>query len=191
MKFLLASTSPRRRELFKSIVEDFEIASPHFDEESIKCSNVKNYVKALSKGKAGAVFNKSVGDWCVIGADTVVILNNKVLGKPKNRAQAKDMLKELSGKTHKVLTGVCIMFRIDAIETIINFVDETTVEFINLSEEMINEYISTTEPYDKAGGYAIQGLAGKFVKKINGSFHNVVGFPITRIYEILKQENLI
>ena len=133
MKFLLASTSPRRKELFKQILNDFEIASPHFDERSVKIKSPKKLVKVLAKGKANAVFEKSVGDWCVVGADTMVVLNNKLIGKPENLEDAVKIINDLSGKMHKVITGVCIMIRQEEIETCYNFSVVSKVFFNKLS----------------------------------------------------------
>ena len=114
------------------------------------------------------------------------------MGKPKDEFEAKKMLKMLSGKTHKVLTGVCVKSTIDEeLVTTSSFVCCSKVYFKKLSEEEIENYVSTKEPMDKAGAYAIQGLAGKFVEKINGSFHNIVGLPVSQLYSILKDENLI
>ena len=191
MKFLLASTSPRRKMLLKNVIENFEIASPHFDESTVVCKNAKNLVKKLAYKKAEAVFSKSKGDWCVIGADTVVALNNEIIGKPKDNVDAKKILKKLSGKKHHVHTGVCILFRQGEVETKINFVVSAVLYFENIDEKEIEKYILTGEPADKAGAYAIQGYGGKFIKKISGSYHSIVGLPIAEIYQVLKEEKLI
>lgn len=192
MKIILASTSPRRQELLKTIVESFEIASPHFDENTIIEKRAKKLVEKLSCGKAEAVFAKAQGEWCVIGADTVVCLKTgEILGKPKNGQHAKEMLRKISGNTHYVLTGVCVLYRRDDSKHKICFVEKSKVTFKNLSEKEIDDYIKTTEPLDKAGAYAIQGLAGKFVKSINGSFSNIVGLPTEQLYEVLLSEKLI
>lgn len=192
MKIILASTSPRRHELLKSVVEDFEIASPHFDEDSVKEKNAKKLVQKLSCGKAEAVFEKAQGEWCVIGADTVVCLKSgKVLGKPADEKQAKIMLKSLSDSTHYVLTGVCVLYRREDSVHKISFVEKTKVNFKKLEDAEIDRYIATKEPLDKAGAYAIQGLAGKFVKSVNGSVSNIIGLPTAQLYEVLLQENLI
>ena len=121
MKFLLASTSPRRKELFKQLFSDFEVASPHFDERSVKIKNPKKLVETLAYGKANAVFEKSKGDWCVVGADTMVVLGNELIGKPKDEKDAVRIITKLSGKSHKVITGVCVMIRQGDIETTYKF----------------------------------------------------------------------
>lgn len=191
MKFLLASTSPRRRELFKQITTNFEIASPHFDEKSVQIKNPKKLVETLAYGKAKAVFEKAQGDWCVVGADTMVVDGNNIIGKPKDLKDAFKMVKSFSGKTHKVITGVCIFIRQDDIETCYKFAVTSKVFFNTLTDAEIKNYVETENVLDKAGAYAIQEGAGKFIKKIEGSFHNIVGLPIAEIYEILKQEDLL
>ena len=119
----------------------------------------------------------------VICADTVVVCNDKILGKPKTKDEAFEMIKSLSGKVHLVVTGTAISYQND-----LNlFLETTEVEVIDLSFDEINEYINTNEPYDKAGGYAIQGIFGKYIKKINGDYYNVVGLPISRLYVELKK----
>ena len=191
MKYLLASTSPRRRELLKYIVSEFEIASPHFDESTVKIKSAKRLVKKLAYEKANAVFSKSQNDWCVIGADTIVAIGNEVIGKPKNNADAKKILKKLSGKKHHVHTGVCVLARQGEVETKINFVVSATIYFEKIDDKEIEKYILTGEPADKAGAYAIQGYGGKFIKKINGSYHTIVGLPITELYQVLMAEKLL
>lgn len=192
MKIILASTSPRRHELLKTITTDFEIASPKFDEGTVKQKSAKKLVEELSFGKAQAVFEKAKGDWCVIGSDTVVCLKSgEVLGKPKDQKDAKSMLKKISGTTHYVLTGVCVLYRNEDIEHKISFVEKSKVTFKKLTDLEIETYILTNEPMDKAGAYAMQGLAGKFVKSINGSYSNIVGLPTEQLYEVLLQEGII
>ena len=192
MKYILASKSPRRKELLQTIVNDFEIIDSNFDEDSIKCKSPRKLVTELSKGKCQAVFNSQKGERCVIGADSVVVIDNKVLGKPKNEEDAKKMLKMLRGRKHKVLTGVCVMATMDdESEVLASFVCSSTVLFRYMEDKEIDEYIATKEPMDKAGAYAIQGMAGKFVQKISGSFHNIVGLPTAHLYIVLKNEGLI
>ena len=191
MKIILASTSPRRQELLKLIVEDFEIASPKFDEDSVKDKSPKKLVEKLSIGKASAVFEKAVGDWCVIGADTIVVLGDEVLGKPKNKDDAKNMLRKLSGTKHDILTGVCVLIRRGEVESKLSFVEKTTVNMINLTDEEIESYVDTKEPLDKAGSYAIQGKASKFIEGIKGNYHNIVGLPVCSLYKVLREENVL
>ena len=120
-----------------------------------------------------------VADETVLGADTIVVLDDKILGKPKDREDAYNMLKALSGRVHSVFTGVCVIEN----GTSMTFAEETQVEFLPLTDEEINRYLDTDEPYDKAGAYGIQGYASKFVRGISGDYFNVVGLPISAIYE--------
>lgn len=191
MKIYLASTSPRRKELFANIVKEFEIKESNFNEDSIKYKSPKMLVKVLSTEKCKAVFDNLNEEVCVIGADTVVCVANQILGKPKDEEDAKKMLKMLSGTSHKVLTGVCVMISDNETQTKINFTTSSTVFFREIGNDEIEEYVKTNEPFGKAGGYAIQGIAGKFVEKINGSFHNIVGLPIAQLYKVLKEEQII
>ena len=192
MEIILASKSPRRKELLSTIVNDFKIIESTFDESSIKINNPKKLVKALAQGKCEKVFNKTTGVRCVIGADSIVVVNNKILGKPKTEEKAKEMLRLISGTKHQVLTGMCIKYTFDnELVSQLSFVCSSTVYFKKLDEKEIEEYVNSKEPLDKAGAYAIQGLAGKFVEKINGSFHNIVGLPVAQLYSVLKQENII
>lgn len=192
MEIILASKSPRRKELLSTIVNDFKIIESTFDESSIKINNPKKLVKALAQGKCEKVFNETTGVRCVIGADSIVVVNNKVLGKPKTEEKAKEMLRLISGTKHQVLTGMCIKYTFDnELVSQLSFVCSSTVYFKKLDEKEIEEYVNSKEPLDKAGAYAIQGLAGKFVEKINGSFHNIVGLPVAQLYNVLKQENII
>ncbi|MBR4002821.1 MAG: septum formation inhibitor Maf [Clostridia bacterium] len=192
MEIILASKSPRRKELLSTIVNDFKIIESTFDESSIKINNPKKLVKALAQGKCEKVFNETTGVRCVIGADSIVVVNNKVLGKPKTEEKAKEMLRLISGTKHQVLTGMCIKYTFDnELVSQLSFVCSSTVYFKKLDEKEIEEYVNSKEPLDKAGAYAIQGLAGKFVEKINGSFHNIVGLPVAQLYSVLKQENII
>lgn len=191
MKIYLASKSPRRQEVLKTIISDFEVKESGFDESSIKKASPKSLVKALSEGKCQEVFNNLSGKRCVIGADTVVCYKNEILGKPKDGNDAKRMLNLLSGNTHKVLTGVCVMITDEESITKISFVSSSNVTFNKLTKQEIEDYVETGEPSDKAGAYAIQGLAGKFVQKISGSYHGIVGLPIAQLYKILKEEEII
>jgi len=192
MEIILASKSPRRKDLLSTIVNDFKIIESTFDESSIKINNPKKLVKALAQGKCEKVFNETTAVRCVIGADSIVVVNNKVLGKPKTEEKAKEMLRLISGTKHQVLTGMCIKYTFDnELVSQLSFVCSSTVYFKKLDEKEIEEYVNSKEPLDKAGAYAIQGLAGKFVEKINGSFHNIVGLPVAQLYSVLKQENII
>lgn len=178
---ILASASPRRRELLSLITEDFKVIPSDAEEtvpENIETEKTAEY---LAEIKAKAVAEKYPLD-IVIGSDTCVVAEGKILGKPKDKNDARQMMQTLSGKTHKVITGCAI---VKGSKTV-SFSVETSVEFYPLSEEQIEEYINSSEPYDKAGGYGIQGKAALFVKGIKGDYFNVVGLPIAELNLKLK-----
>ncbi len=177
--FILASQSPRRREILERFFEDFKIV-PSNTNESVIAENPREKAIEVARKKAWEVYNRTGGT--VLGADTIVVLENKVLGKPKNEEEAEKMLKLLSGKVHEVITGYCI---IHEGKEITGF-EATKVKFRELSEEEIKWYVSTGEPLDKAGAYAIQGKAAIFIEWIHGDFYNVVGLPIKVVLELKK-----
>ncbi|HBF44765.1 MAG TPA: septum formation protein Maf [Clostridiales bacterium] len=179
---ILASRSPRRIELLKKLVSSFKIIIPEVEE--IKVGNAELICLENAKLKAFAVA-KNFPDEVVIGADTVVALNGEILGKPIDKAQNELILKKLSGSVHEVLTGYAVIFGKKEFFGI----EKTQVIFNDLSETEILDYVSSEDGLDKAGGYAIQN--GKFVKKIVGSYDNVVGFPTERIENILKDLKVI
>lgn len=180
MKIVLASASPRRKELMQLINTDFDVRPSDFDETGISAKTPEELVKKLAEGKALATDYRQ--DETVIGCDTVVAVGGEVLGKPKDKADAVRMMHLLSGCTHSVYTGVCILH--SGKKHI--FAEETKVTFFPLSEEEIEAYTDSAEPYDKAGAYGIQGKAGLFVEKIEGDYNNVVGFPAARVNRVLK-----
>lgn len=175
---ILASKSPRRKELLSLITEDFIIKTADVDETLPKGIKPDKAVEYLSKIKAEPFDN---GTDTVIGADTVVAIDGRILGKPKNRDDAFNMLKMLSGRAHSVFTGVTVIRP----DQSITFSVETKVKFFDLTDEEINRYINTDEPYDKAGAYAIQGKGSLFVEKIDGDYFNVVGLPISTLNKYL------
>lgn len=182
MKYILASGSPRRKELLKFVIPEFEIITADIEEicpETIKTKQRPEYL-ALKKAKAIAEKYK---DATVIGADTAVFLGENMLGKPKSVADAKNMLKSLSGKTHSVITGCAIVN--GAKEK--SFSVETKVKFLELDDNEIDDYIKTNEPFDKAGGYGIQGFGALLVESIMGDYFNVVGLPISKLNIYLKE----
>jgi septum formation protein len=180
-KIILASASPRRKEILSLLFDTFEILPANIDESVVSFKNPKKAVSQLAKKKALSVYEKNQ-ESVVIGADTIVVYKNKVLGKPKDKEDAFNMLKLLSGKKHKVITGVAIISKQFQTE----FFEISDVYFSTLTDDEINKYIETKEPFDKAGSYAIQGIAGKFIEKIKGDYHNIVGFPLHKTYSILK-----
>ena len=183
MKLVLASKSPRRSEILKNAGFDFIIRTADADETIAEGTNPENAVVMLAARKAMAVERNE--EEIVLGADTIVVLDDKILGKPKDREDAFNMLRSLSGRVHSVFTGVCAI----SDKGSMTFAEETKVEFYPLTDEEINSYIDTKDCYDKAGAYGIQGLASKFVRGINGDYFNVVGLPISSVYKkILKNQ---
>ena len=178
---ILASKSPRRIELMTLAGFDF-ISVPAVKDENIpNGTSPQDAVLMLSHQKALEIAEKYTSD-TVIGADTVVALDDEIMGKPKTEQDAFDMLKKLSGKTHTVLTGVCVI----SPDKQINFYEKTEVEFYPLGDDEIKQYIASGEPMDKAGAYGIQEKGAMFVKSINGDFYNVVGLPIARLARELR-----
>lgn len=177
MKLVLASKSPRRSEILKNAGIDFTVRVADADETIPDGAKPQDAVVFLAARKAMAV--PRAEDELVLGADTVVVLDDKILGKPKDQDDAYNMIKALSGRVHSVFTGVCAIGN----GVSMKFSEETKVEFLPLADDEINTYIGTNEPYDKAGAYGIQGLASKFIRGIEGDYFNVVGLPMSRIYE--------
>ena len=185
MKLVLASKSPRRSEILKNAGYEFTVRVADADETIPEGTKPEDAVVFLAARKAMAV--ERADDEIVLGADTIVVLDNKILGKPKDREDAYNMLKSLSGRVHSVFTGVCIIENGKSM----TFAEETEVQFLSLTDEEIYGDIDTNDCYDKAGAYGIQGYASKFVKGINGDYFNVVGLPISAIFEkfFKKQKN--
>ncbi|HHU83710.1 MAG TPA: septum formation protein Maf [Clostridiales bacterium] len=179
MKILLASASPRRKELMEKAGFSIEIKPSDTDENIVFDGNVGEYVMKLAEIKS---IDASADD-IVVSADTVVAIDNKILGKPENRQAAYDMLKTLSGNIHSVYTGVCV--KKGKVKEI--FFEKTDVEFFDLTDEEIYKYIDTGEPFDKAGGYGVQSKACIFVKRIDGDYYNVVGLPIAKVYRAVSK----
>jgi len=185
MKFILASSSPRRRELLIRLQTHFDIILPDVDESIIPPEgSPETYCTALAELKANDI-SQHYPNNLVIGSDTIVELDNNIMGKPEDKTMAQNMLKTLSGKTHHVYTGVCLKWADKNIHHL--FAEITMVTFRELSEADINHYIGSCPPYDKAGSYGIQDWSAVFVKEIKGCYDNVVGFPISRFYEELKK----
>ena len=179
---ILASQSARRKELLKYIFDEFEIIPSGADETPPEGLEPESIPEVLSIRKALDVA-KDKHDSLVIGCDTVVILDGRIFGKPKDLADAADMLRALSGRTHKVVSGVCLSCK----GRTLSFSQRTDVTFYPLSEEDILRYITESSPLDKAGSYGIQDKGGLFVKAINGDHYNVIGFPIARLKIELKR----
>ncbi len=187
-RFILASASPRRRELLEQVGAEFEII-PAVGEEVIASSEPKEAVMELSAQKAAEVAGKLQGENAVIlGADTVVVYGGQILGKPRDAADAEQMLSMLCGNTHSVYTGVTIIRMQNGQTERCSFYEETKVTMYPMSREQIVSYIRTGEPMDKAGAYGIQGKGALFVEKINGDYNNVVGLPIAKVFQMLESK---
>ena len=180
-KVVLASSSPRRLELFKMIGLQ-PLVIPAKIEEPINGDKPYLQVMRNAKNKASTIASRMDSETVVIGADTIVVLENKILGKPENALQAKEFLTLLSGKTHKFYTGVCICWKTIQVT---NY-ERSLVEFSPLSDTDIDAYIATDEPMDKAGAYGVQGYGSQFIKRITGCYYNVMGFPINLFYRMLS-----
>lgn len=188
MRVILASLSPRRKELMNLIIGGFDIEAADIDEraieESLKDEDPLKVSEALALEKALAIA-KTHPDDVVIGADTSVIASGKILGKPVDKDEAREMLTMLSGIEHVVATGVAVVLG----EKVISFTEETKVRFYDPSpymDKLIEDYINTPDPYDKAGGYGIQTQGALLVEKIDGDYLNVVGLPVARLARVLS-----
>ena len=184
-KIILASASPRRRELLEQGGIPFTVI-PSQAEEKITTDQPVQAVEELSYLKCSDIYEKSLGDVLVIGADTVVASEGKILGKPSSQKDAVKMLQSLQGREHEVYTGVTIMAREGNENRKKTFHEKTKVVFYPMSDEEIRSYVNTGEPMDKAGAYGIQGKSAVFIKEISGDYNNVVGLPLARLYQELK-----
>lgn len=185
-EIVLASASPRRREILESLGINFRIAPSGADEDIPEGTPPYLAVERLSLLKAADVAKDENKDALVLGADTVVVLDGEILGKPKDEEDAARMLAALSGREHSVLTGISVIRRSDAKG--VSVYEETKVKFLELSEEQIRAYVKTGEPMDKAGAYAIQGKGSLLIEKIDGDYFNVVGLPVCRLARLLAEE---
>lgn len=183
-RILLASSSPRRIELLRKFNIDFDIVPSSFEEKIFEMDPISLAID-MAKGKALNVAKNINRDFIIISADTIVTKDGKVFGKPKDEEDAIKMLKELSGSTHEVVTAICVY---DLGKGILKCdFEKTEVVFKELTEQEILDYINTKEPFDKAGAYAIQGIGSLFVKSINGCYFNVVGLPIFKLDQLLRE----
>jgi nucleoside triphosphate pyrophosphatase len=187
-KLILASKSPRRQDLLQQVGLNIKISPSHIDESKIKLTSPNEYVKELAFLKANKMSQQYTNHW-VLGADTIVVIKDQILGKPKSFDDAINMLKLLRNDCHSVFTAFCIRHK-ESMNSTIKSV-ETKVYFKSLSQKEIEWYANTKEPYDKAGGYGIQGIGSFLVKKISGSYSNVVGLPIAEVIDTLTDLNLI
>jgi septum formation protein len=186
--FVLASKSPRRRYLLNQAGLDFLVVPSQVDERKIVINHPESYVIELAKAKAEDIAQKYPESW-VIGADTIVVIDDAILGKPQSKNDAQNMLLRLSGRVHQVYTGFAICCKAE--KRIFSQVVKTDVLFKELSDEEIQWYIHTPEPFDKAGAYAIQGIGTFLIRSIHGSYTNVVGLPVCEVIEYLIKEGLL
>lgn len=182
MKFILASSSPRRKQLLNLVGIQPEILIPEVDESRHPGESIQAFLRRVTISKGEAVYRDHYFDIPIISSDTIVLLGDTLIGKPRDPGEAREFLEMLSGNTHQVWTGVSIRYRG---ESYYDFA-RTSVEFAPISKEELDFYIQKEDYMDKAGAYAIQGMASVFVKKIDGCYFNVMGFPLNMFYNMLK-----
>lgn len=187
-QLVLASSSPRRQELLRHLGLPFTVAVPSIEEKRRPDEKPWDYVQRNSREKAAIVYQTLTHDrpWAVIGSDTIGVMDDVVLEKPLDPADAKRMLQSMSGRAHKVLTGLAVAFGRGSNVSVQQRVVETEVHFKKLTAQEISYYVGTGEPLDKAGSYGIQGIGGFLVERISGSYSNVVGLPLVELTDILK-----
>jgi septum formation protein len=184
LQLILASASPRRAQLLQQLGVQFHCDPADIDETPRTDEAAQDYVLRMAQEKAAAVARRHDTDACVIlGADTTVVLDEELLGKPRDRLDALGVLARLSGRTHDVMTGICLVAGAKQHSEVVT----TQVEFVSLDHATCEAYLDTDEPWDKAGGYGIQGLGGAFVKSIRGSYSNVVGLPLAQAWALLHE----
>ncbi|GAB5415852.1 MAG: Maf family protein [Congregibacter sp.] len=187
MRLLLGSASPRRAQLLRQLGADFEQRSADIDESVLPGEHPEDYVARLAREKSQALMS---ADTVLLTADTTVAIDELIMGKPENPADARRILKLLSGVTHRVYTGLCVAATVDGECRTHAAVVTTEVDFIVLPDTLIDDYLATDEPWDKAGAYAIQRLGGSFVRRIRGSVSNVIGLPLVETRELLEHAGL-
>jgi septum formation protein len=187
MKLILASSSPRRAQVLRDAGFVFQVRPADVDETRLPHEVAEDYVRRVAQAKAHAIADsaRAAGERAiVIAADTIVVAEGHILGKPKDAEDARRMLRLFSGKTHEVLTALSVI-NIPAVKEALH-VEKTRVKFLKMSEEEIENYIHTWEPFDKAGAYGIQGIAGRFATRIEGCYFNVLGLPLSRLWTTLQ-----
>lgn len=190
-KIILASQSPRRKELLSLMGLTFECLPSKKEEDMTQKVSIKTLSKNLAYQKAKDIFDKTTGNRLVIGADSMVYLQNRLFGKPKNKQDAFNMLKTLSNRWHRVITSLCVLvFDDEKVRKYLTY-EITKVKFMKLDDKMIENYLNFDEYKDKAGSYALQGISGKFIEKIKGNMSTVIGLPTCKLYKILQQEKVI
>lgn len=191
MKIILASQSPRRAALLDLIKVDFEVLPSNCEEKLDNKLDIEDQVKELAYKKALNVFNNTQGDRAIIGADTIVVKDNKIFGKPKNRNEAIKMLKDLQDNIHSVYTSLAILIEEKGEYKEYKEIVRTDIDVKPITDEEIIEYVDSEEPYDKAGAYAIQSCFCKYIDEISGNYMSVIGLPVDKVYEILKKNEII
>lgn len=191
MKVILASKSPRRAALMDLIKIEFEVLPSNHEKKINNGNNIEEQAMDVAYEKALDVYNNTQGDRAIIGADTIVVKDNKVYGKPKDREDAIRMLKELEGEYHSVYTSLAIL--IESHGKLQEFKDivKTNIKVKDITEDEIIDYVDNERPFDKAGSYAIQSCFCKFIEKIEGNYMSVIGLPVDKVYEILKENEVI
>ncbi len=183
---VLASASPRRKELLRNAGIAFEVEPANIPEEPLAGETARPYAERLAREKALSISRKRPNQ-AILGADTVVVIDNQILGKPADQADAVRMLRLLSGRTHQVITAICLVVNGEA-----KVASETTsVVMCDISSAEIQSYVASGEPMDKAGAYAIQGMASRWIPRIEGDYSNVVGLPVARVYRMLQQAGVV
>lgn len=190
MKIVLASASPRRKDLMDLTKIDYEIIVSNFDEKVDSNLSLQEQSIEIAAGKAKDVFENTQGDRAIIASDTLVIVDQKPFGKPKTREKAIQTLKELQGRSHFIYTSLAILIEEQGKYKEYKELHQVKVFVKPMSDEEIENYVDSEQPYDYAGSYAIQGFFSVFIEKIEGDYGTVLGFPIHRVYEILKENNL-
>ena len=188
MKLILASASPRRAQILRDAGLRFELERANVSERRKRGETARIMTRRLAQAKAGAIvkkLGKEPLEGIVIGADTIVEVHGELLGKPQSPRAAREMLMKLSGRTHRVVTSVVAIRIPDYAQTTVT--ESTRVRFAALTTKEIAEYVATGEPLDKAGAYAVQGIGGRFIEKIEGCYFNVVGLPLARLYHMLLE----
>lgn len=190
MEIILASQSPRRKDFLEKMGVKFEVHPSQFDE--IKPNNIAVEDTALyfACQKAEDIYAKTNGDRLIIGCDTIVVVDDKIYGKPKNDQEAFDMIKSYANKKHLVVSGLCVLINKGGKKIKYMHNEKTKVSVVDITDDDISKYIKTGEPFDKAGGYAIQGKFNVFIDKIDGNVSSVIGLPTSKLLEIFKKENI-
>ena len=195
---ILASASPRRRELLQQIQVQFHVHVVEIDETPKADESPKVYVLRMAEAKALAAYknlreeHKKFGRLVILSADTSVVCDSQILGKPKDKDSAREQLLTLSGRKHRVLTSIAIVSadEDESDPSVQSVVSESVVEFKELNSEDIEKYLQTDEPYDKAGSYAVQGIAAQFIKNIQGSYSGIMGLPLFETADLLRKANI-